>query len=80
MRETSGIETPCVNICVMHPGHGICLGCGRTPAEIGAWLSLAPDQRRNIMAGLKLRLDGLGRRKRKPLQADAAQAEVAEEA
>ncbi len=54
--------TPCVNICVVHPRHNLCLGCGRTPDEIGAWLSLSDANRRVIMASLKERLAALGRR------------------
>lgn len=54
--RASSIETPCVQICVIHPTAGICEGCGRTLAEIGGWLSLTADQRRQVMAALPARL------------------------
>lgn len=50
------IETPCVNICVIDAATGFCAGCGRTGAEIGAWLGMQPAQRREIMALLPARL------------------------
>ncbi|MBN8939877.1 MAG: DUF1289 domain-containing protein [Rhizobiales bacterium] len=50
------METPCVQICVIHPTARICEGCGRTLAEIGGWLSLTADQRRQVMAALPARL------------------------
>lgn len=50
------IETPCVNICVIDAATGFCAGCGRTGAEIGAWIGMQPAQRREIMALLPARL------------------------
>lgn len=50
------IETPCVRICVIHPLHGLCEGCGRTLAEIGRWSAFSAEERRRIMAELPGRL------------------------
>ncbi len=50
------IESPCIKICVIDPGTGFCTGCGRTGAEIGAWLGMQPCQRRDIMAHLPDRM------------------------
>jgi predicted Fe-S protein YdhL (DUF1289 family) len=50
------IETPCIKTCVIDPASGFCIGCGRTGAEIGAWMTLHPGQRREIMAHLPERL------------------------
>jgi hypothetical protein len=44
---------------------GYCFGCGRTREEIGAWLTMTPDNRRTIMAGLAARLDSIERRPRR---------------
>ena len=46
------IESPCVKICVIHPGAGLCVGCYRTPDEIARWTAMTPDERREIMDGL----------------------------
>ncbi|MFG1358282.1 DUF1289 domain-containing protein [Xanthobacter tagetidis DSM 11602] len=37
----------------------MCLGCGRTMREIGAWPSLSPQARAAIMEALPARLDRL---------------------
>ncbi len=43
------METPCIQVCVVDVGSGLCTGCGRTLAEIASWSSLTPVERRNIM-------------------------------
>lgn len=48
-------DSPCINICVMHPRAGICAGCLRTLDEIASWGSLSDAQRRMIMAELPAR-------------------------
>jgi predicted Fe-S protein YdhL (DUF1289 family) len=50
------IESPCVNVCVAEPVSGLCVGCGRSLNEIGAWIRLTPDQRTRVMAELPRRL------------------------
>ena len=59
------IETPCVKLCVVDPDSGICIGCGRTRAEIAGWIALSAGERREIMAGLEARLVSLTRNKRR---------------
>lgn len=44
--------SPCVNICVVHPEAGVCVGCYRTRDEIAAWGGLDNATRREIMEGL----------------------------
>lgn len=56
MIETPTIETPCVKICTLDAAQGLCLGCGRTVAEIAAWAGLAPAERRRVMDMLPERL------------------------
>jgi len=46
------IESPCVNICVVHPEARICTGCLRSIDEIGAWSQMSAEDRRRIMAEL----------------------------
>ncbi|GJE61737.1 DUF1289 domain-containing protein [Methylobacterium trifolii] len=49
-------SSPCTKVCVIDAASGLCLGCGRTRHEIGAWGGLTEPQRRTIMAGLEGRL------------------------
>ena len=57
------IETPCIKICVVDPETGFCIGCGRTRGEIGGWLGMSAEQRREVMATLPERVSSLTRRK-----------------
>ena len=57
------IESPCVQICLIHPEAGICLGCHRTREEIATWSRMADKDRREIMEMLPERKSMLpGRR------------------
>ena len=51
----TGMETPCVNVCVMNTATGQCEGCRRTIAEIASWSRLTPEERYRIMAELPSR-------------------------
>lgn len=53
---TGAIATPCIKVCAVEPLSGLCIGCGRTLREIGAWASFSPDTRDRIMAVLPERL------------------------
>lgn len=53
------IETPCIKVCTLDAGSALCLGCGRTVAEIAAWGAMAPAERRRIMNELSARLAAL---------------------
>lgn len=46
------IESPCVNVCVIHPETRLCTGCARSIDEIGAWSRMSPEARRAVMADL----------------------------
>jgi predicted Fe-S protein YdhL (DUF1289 family) len=50
-------------VCVIDPATGWCEGCGRTGAEIAAWLGLGNEARRAIMAELPARLERLATRR-----------------
>lgn len=50
------IATPCVNICAVDPISALCIGCGRTIAEIADWSGMSEDERNVIMAGLAERM------------------------
>lgn len=51
--------SPCINVCLLDPEARICVGCGRTIAEIGGWSALDPAQRRKVEEVLTERLRGL---------------------
>jgi predicted Fe-S protein YdhL (DUF1289 family) len=57
----SGIESPCNKVCTLDPISALCIGCGRTLAEIEAWSRLSSADRVRIMAELPRRLAALGR-------------------
>ncbi|MBY0613059.1 MAG: DUF1289 domain-containing protein [Beijerinckiaceae bacterium] len=46
------IPSPCSKVCILDPVSGLCLGCGRTAAEIGGWLRMSDAQRAAIMSSL----------------------------
>jgi predicted Fe-S protein YdhL (DUF1289 family) len=50
------IESPCRQICVVHPTRKLCLGCGRSLDEIARWIDFDAAERARIMAQLPARL------------------------
>ena len=54
------LSTPCIGICILDERAGICVGCGRTGAEIAGWIAMGEEARRTIMAGLAERLAAIG--------------------
>jgi len=54
------IESPCNKICALDPIAALCVGCGRSLAEIEGWLRFSADERARIMAQLPQRLAALG--------------------
>jgi uncharacterized protein len=49
------VKSPCVKVCQMEPGRGLCLGCGRTLDEIVRWAQMSDNERERIMAELPAR-------------------------
>lgn len=50
------ISTPCRQVCAVNGATGLCVGCGRTLAEIASWARLDEPARLAIMADLPARL------------------------
>ena len=50
------ISTPCLRVCLLDPGSGLCEGCGRTREEIARWGQMSESERLDIMAGLEDRM------------------------
>ena len=46
------IQTPCVLVCSIDRGSGLCLGCLRTLEEIATWSRLTDAERETVMAEL----------------------------
>ena len=49
------VESPCIQICVVHPETRLCTGCARSIDEITQWSRMSPEARDAIMAELPLR-------------------------
>ncbi len=49
------VPSPCVNICRMDEGSGLCEGCGRTLDEIALWSMLDEQEKRAVWAELAQR-------------------------
>ena len=56
-------QSPCVNICVIHPQEGICVGCYRTLNEIADWSGMGADRQRAVLAELPSRKPLLKKRR-----------------
>ena len=56
------IESPCNKVCIVDPISALCIGCGRSLAEIEGWLRFTPEQRVRVMAELPQRLNMLAAR------------------
>ena len=57
------IDSPCVKLCSIHPSERICVGCYRSMEEIGAWSSLSPEVRLDIMNELPNRSSRIQKRR-----------------
>ena len=61
--QCNEIESPCVNICVIHPSAEICTGCYRTRYEIAGWSRMTSEERQEIMNTLPERAGRLVKRR-----------------
>jgi predicted Fe-S protein YdhL (DUF1289 family) len=50
--------SPCVRVCALDERTGVCLGCGRTLAEIAAWSSMSEAERLAWMTAAQSRRSG----------------------
>jgi len=51
-RRHSVIESPCTRVCTLDPRSGLCLGCGRSLAEIARWPQMSDAERARLIAEL----------------------------
>jgi len=61
--KRSEVESPCIQVCVVHPEERICTGCLRSIDEITRWSKMAPEERSEIMAELPSRAPRLKKRR-----------------
>jgi len=57
------IDSPCNNVCVVHPTIGICTGCYRTIDEITRWSKFSAEERAEITQSLADRAPRLKKRR-----------------
>ncbi|OIQ43015.1 MAG: DUF1289 domain-containing protein [Roseobacter sp. MedPE-SWde] len=57
------IQSPCINICVVHPEARICTGCYRSIDEITQWSKLSNAERLEVMQELPSRAANLTKRR-----------------
>lgn len=57
------VQSPCVNICVIHPKERLCVGCLRSIDEIAMWSSMDDKQRSQILSELSARTPRLTKRR-----------------
>lgn len=57
--------SPCTQVCSIEPQTGLCIGCGRTLAEIAGWGSMSDRERAEIRARLPERMNLLSSRENK---------------
>jgi uncharacterized protein len=49
------IQSPCINVCAIDAGTGLCTGCSRSLDEIARWSTLTDVERQRIMRELPSR-------------------------
>jgi predicted Fe-S protein YdhL (DUF1289 family) len=57
------IESPCIQVCVVHPTERICAGCLRSIDEISRWSRMTTEERADIMQDLPSRAPRLQKRR-----------------
>jgi uncharacterized protein len=62
--EPARVMSPCINVCVLDPATGWCLGCGRSGGEVEEWAGTTDERRQAILDQLPARLAELRSRSR----------------
>lgn len=53
------VQSPCNKICTLN-AEGVCIGCGRSRAEIGAWSQISDADKAKVVKKAKERLATMG--------------------
>ncbi|WP_089133286.1 DUF1289 domain-containing protein [Sphingorhabdus sp. SMR4y] len=59
------MKSPCNDICTIDRPSGLCVGCGRSLAEIGEWGSASSCRQREILSLLPYRMEQLATKSRR---------------
>lgn len=57
------VDSPCVQVCVVHPQERLCTGCLRSIDEITRWSKMSAEERQAIMEELPSRAPRLKKRR-----------------
>ncbi len=57
------VQSPCIQICVVHPEARICTGCYRSIDEITRWSKMTNDERASLLEQLPARASDLTKRR-----------------
>ncbi len=57
------VDSPCVQVCVIHPEERLCTGCLRSIDEITRWSKMDDAERRGITAELPSRAPRMRKRR-----------------
>lgn len=61
--QRNELDSPCIQICIVHPETRLCTGCNRSIDEISQWSKMTSETRRSIMEELPSRQSApIGRR------------------
>ena len=58
-REQNKAVSPCINVCSINDGNGLCQGCFRTLDEIAFWSHATNDERLMIIVAIAQRREEL---------------------
>jgi len=50
--RSAQVPSPCISVCRIDPGSGLCEGCLRTLDEIASWGSLGDDAKRSVWSAI----------------------------
>ena len=53
--KSAMVKSPCVEVCQLNTGRGMCIGCFRTLDEIARWSEMNEAQREAVIAALAKR-------------------------
>lgn len=60
--DEAAVASPCISVCSVDPATKMCIGCLRTLAEIGAWRTMTPAEKRAVVEATEQRALSIPRR------------------
>lgn len=56
-RTQTPVGSPCIDVCRLNPGSGLCEGCLRSREEIKAWKGMSDSDRLALLEALAQRME-----------------------